>query len=280
MGAVHFQIDDAWEPGILGLQSLDLRDWGPRLRYFAPAAELDAFVRDVDKRFAPFVLYGSGDFHYLAGAFVRRLSSVRTIVSFDNHPDWDVRPPPWACGGWVNRALDRPDVSLVSVWGCGNFELAFPSRLFANRAALRSGRLQVNAWSERQSPSVQRRFDCMKRQNWRERFEDFAQKLEGQEVYVTVDLDCLRAEEAVTNWENGLFMADEVAWAIERLHASGRIVGGDVCGARSTPAYARPMQRLAGWWDHPRLPAVDAGEARRINAVSLQKIWPALAGNT
>ena len=44
--------------------------------------------------------------------------------------------------------------------------------------------------------------------NWRERFQRFAGELAGAAVYVTVDLDCLRAEEAVTNWESGLFTAD------------------------------------------------------------------------
>ncbi len=52
----------------------------------------------------------------------------------------------------------------------------------------------------------------MTRQNWRERFGHFVDGLKGERVYVTVDLDCLRAEEAITNWENGLFTAEDVAW--------------------------------------------------------------------
>jgi hypothetical protein len=239
---------------------------------------VDAFYTTVKDRLTPFVLYGSGDFHYLAGVFLRRIQSPITVVSFDNHPDWDIRPPHWACGGWVNRALEMSAVRRVSVWGCGNFELAFPSRVFANHKALRAGTLEVHAWAERQSPAVQRRFNCMTRETWRERFEAFANSLAGQEVYVTVDLDCLRAEEAMTNWENGLFAAADVAWALGHLREKSHILAGDLCGPYSPPTYARRFQRFAGNWDHPKLSAPGPALATGVNLLALSTIWPALIG--
>lgn len=284
MEQLHLNLDDAWngtgqkELALGSMRGADLRDWGPQLRYHGTPAGIDAFYGAIERQLTPFVLYGSGDFHYLAGVLLRRVSQQVTVISFDNHPDWDIRPPHWACGGWVNRALEMPKVRRVAVWGCGNFELAFPSRLFANHAALRSGSLEVHAWAERQKPTVQRRFNCMTRQNWRARFEEFSRSLSGQQVYVTVDLDCLRAEEAVTNWENGLFTADDVAWAIKRLREHSQIIAGDLCGAYSPPTYARWFQRLAGNWDHPKLPPIDLAEVRRINGIALGTIWPALTG--
>jgi hypothetical protein len=98
-------------------------------------------------------------------------------------------------------------------------------------------------------------------------------------VYVSVDLDCLRVQEAATNWENGLFTAQDVAWALACLRSHAKLIGGDVCGARSQPAYARWFQRLAGNWDHPKLPARDSVEAQRVNQSSLATIWPALVGS-
>ena len=260
-----------------GFESLDLRDWAARLRYHGRRAEVDAFYAHVRERLTDFVLYGSGDFHYLAGVLLRRVSEPVTVVSFDNHPDWDIRPPHWACGGWVNRALELPNIQRVSVWGCGNFELSFPSRLFANRVALKSGRLEVHAWAERQPPPVQKRFNCMTRGNWRERFAAFSKKLSGQPVYVTVDLDCLRAQEAVTNWENGLFEAQDVAWALRELRSQSHLTGGDLCGACSPEQYARRFQRFAARWDHPKSDVNVAGAAQ-INVRSLETIWPALVG--
>jgi hypothetical protein len=294
MEGLHLNLDDAWQDGELSLPTRDLRPWGPRLRYCAPEAEVEAFDTSLGDDLPPFILYGSGDFHYLAALWVRRAARQTregpcpetvegtnrdrlTIVSFDNHPDWDIRPPRWACGGWICRALEIPNLH-ASVWGCGNFELAWPARLFANRAALAAGRLTVNAWAERQKPAVCRRFDCMSRSAWRGRFEGFATGLAGGNVYITVDLDCLRADEAVTNWENGLFTADDVAWAIARIRDVARVVGGDLCGAWSRPAYARWRQRFAGNWDHPKLPEPDESRARRVNSATLAKIWPALTG--
>ena len=276
-------LDDAWPiPPFPDTESefdvIDLREWGPRLRYHGTRAEVDAFYENIHSRLAPFVLYGSGDFHFLAGILLQRISTPVTVISFDNHPDWDIRPPYWACGGWVNRALEMPHVRTVSVWGCGNFELTFPSRLFANRKALRSGHLEIHAWAERQPPAVQRMFNCMTRESWRERLQAFADSLAGQDVYVTVDLDCLRAEEAATNWENGLFTASDIAWALGRLHEKSRVIAGDLCGPYSAPTYARWFQRLAGNWDHPTIPHPGAIIARQVNCNALATIWPALIG--
>ena len=274
--AVYLNLDDAWtDPPI---PMLDAREWGPRLRYLARKVDIDRFYHEVACELPPFILYGSGDFHHLAAVFLRKITRPVTIVSFDNHPDWDVRPPRWSCGAWVSRALEMPHIEQVSVWGCGNFELSFPSRLTANRAGLRSGRLTIHAWAERQSPATQRRFNCMTRENWRERFLQFAQSLEGKSVHVTIDMDCLRAEEVVTNWENGLFTAVDVAWAISQLRNVANVIGGDVCGAWSVPAYTRRFQQLAGWWDHPAVSAGPHPEARAINQKSLDIIWPTLVG--
>jgi hypothetical protein len=272
---IHLNLDGAWgtTPWI---ETLDLREWGPRLRYHGKRKEVDAFYQQISGRLKPFVLYGSGDFHYLAGVLLRGIAEPVTVVSFDNHPDWDIRPPHWACGGWVNRALELPHIDRVSVWGCGNFELRFPSILFANRRALRSGQLEVHAWAERQPIAVQRRFGCMTRQNWRGRFEQFAQSLRGRGVYVTIDLDCLNDQEAATNWEQGLFAAGDVAWALSQIRQLARIVAGDLCGAVSEPRYARRFQRFAGNWDHPNLAVANRQKAGDINRVSLETIWPAL----
>jgi hypothetical protein len=278
--SIHLNLDDAWEPGVLGIPVENALAWGPRVRYFAPERLLSDFYQRVVAPLPPFVLYGSGDFHHLAGWLIRRVQEPVSLVTFDNHPDWDVRPPRWACGGWVNRVLALPNVRLAAVWGCGNFELNWPARIFANHTALKSGRLEVHAWAERYSLELGSRFNPMTRENWREHFAQFVERLPGSAVYLTIDLDCLRTEEAVTNWENGLFTAGDVAWAIEYLRARCRIVGGDLCGAYSPPAFERWTQRLASRWDHPKLKGLDITSARAINTTALRTIWHALTAST
>jgi hypothetical protein len=124
-----------------------------------------------------------------------------------------------------------------------------------------------------------RRFHCVARETWREQFERFARSLRGAELYVSVDLDCLRAEEAVTDWESGLFTAADVAWAIRALRDAGcAIAAGDVCGAHSPARFARLAQRAAARFDRPRASPPRLAEAQRVNVAALSEIWPALSG--
>jgi arginase family enzyme len=277
--AIHLNLDNAWPAGALPIETLDARSWGPRLRFSAPARLIEEFYREQKARVAPFLVYGSGDFHHLSALWARRLVDPFVLVSFDNHPDWDVRPPRWGCGGWVNRALELPHVNKVSVWGCGNFECWWPRQLFGNRRAEREGRLEVHTWADDRPVSDQNRRGAIMRANWREHFARFVAELGGSNVYVTIDLDCLRAEDAVTNWESGRFTLGDLDWALAQLRAStARIAAGDICGAFSPPVYARAKQRFAAEMDHPKLPAPDLELAEETNLRAFHSLWPALAG--
>jgi arginase family enzyme len=274
--AIHLNLDNAWPAGALPFRTLDATSWGPQLRFSAPSRLIDEFCRQAPKE--PFVLFGSGDFHHLTALWGRRVAEPFVLVSFDNHPDWDVRPPRWGCGGWVNRALELPRVEKICVWGCGNFECWWPWQIFGNRRAEREGRLEVHPWADDRPLSDQARRGAILRANWREHFAEFVRALGKSNVYVTIDLDCLRAEEAVTNWESGRFTVEDVAWALTQLRgSSAQIVGGDICGAFSSPVYARRKQRFAAEMDHPKLPAPDLETATKINLRAFEALWPILA---
>ena len=278
---LHLDLDGAWTGAALPVPTLDLTAWGPRLRFSAPPAEMERFRQEADERLgdARFLVYGSGDFHHLSALWVRRAETPLTLVSFDNHPDWDIRPPKWCCGNWINRALDLPHVEHAAVWGCGNFECWGYPRLWGNHADVRSGKLEVHPWADGRSAADQARAWSILESNWRERFAQFAGGLAGRAVYVTVDLDGLRAGEAVTNWENGRFRAGDVAWALGEMRRHGAtVVAGDICGAYSPPVYARWKQKFASETDHPKLELPDAAEAARINQGAFETIWPALVG--
>ncbi len=275
--ARHLNLDDAWPANVAIGETIDAREWGPQLRFSTPPRVIEKFYRAIAPQLAPFLLYGSGDFHHLSGLWTRRAPDARVIVSFDNHPDWDIRPPKWCCGSWVNRALELPHIEKVSVWGCGNFECWWPGQLFGNRRAEREGRLEVHPWADERPPKDQTRRGAIRSENWREKFHAFAQSLSGLPIYVTIDIDGLRKEDAITNWENGRFTTEDVAWALSELRQVTRIVAGDLCGAYSPPAYARRKQRFASEMDHPKLDLPDAAEVARINAATLAQLWPLLA---
>lgn len=118
------------------------------------------------------------------------------------------------------------------------------------------------------------------RANWRAKFTQFAQGLSGSNVYVTIDLDCLRAEDAVTNWENGRFTVDDVAWALAQLRAKSKIIGGDICGAYSEPKYARAKQRFAAEMDHPKSSPRNLETALEVNLRAFHQLWPVLGGSS
>jgi arginase family enzyme len=277
--ALHLNLDDAWRGEPLALPVVDARAWGPQLRFSAPRGLIAEFYRQHETNLAsPFLLYGSGDFHHLTALRLRRISGPIVLVSFDNHPDWDVRPPKWACGAWISRALELQHVCRVSVWGCGNFECWWPHQIFGNRRAERAGTLEVHPWADDHPVKDQQRQGAILRDNWREHFEQFLRSLGGTNVYVTIDLDCLCAEEAVTNWESGRFSIADLQWALEKLHEFSRITGGDICGAYSSPKYARWKQRFAAEFDHPKIQLPAAEQICTINSAALAKLWPLLAG--
>ena len=256
---------------------VDATAWGPQLRFSAPARSIEAFYRDVARRADSYIIYGSGDFHHLTALWIRRLPETQVVISFDNHPDWAVLPPKWGCGSWINRALELPSVERVSIWGCANFECWWPYQLIGNRRAERQGRLEVHPWADDRPASDQNRRGAILRENWRDHFQQFLHDIAGKGVYVTIDMDCLVPEQAATNWENGRFKVSDLVWALEALRARCPIVGADICGAWSSPRYARWKQKLAAGFDHPKLPEPNTEHAREINLRSLHELWPALA---
>lgn len=272
----HLDLDGAWPVDVLGLPTVAAHEWGPRLRFSSPGSVIEEFYAAYRERVGRFILYGSGDFHHLSALWLRRIEEPFVLVSFDNHPDWDIRPPRWCCGNWLNRALDLKPLKRISVWGCGNFECWWPAQIFGNRAAERAGILEVHPWADDRSAKEQKRRGAIRRENWRAKFEEFASGLAGLPIYITIDMDCLRSDAATTNWENGRFDVSDVVWALQTLRARSRLIGGDICGAYSKPVYARWKQRFAANFDHPKLPDFDPAESAARNLAALRLLWPAL----
>lgn len=274
------ELDGAWRPNSLELtRSLDCRAWGPKLRYCAPTRVIETFYRELEEKLTPFTLYGSGDFHHLTALWVRQFKQPFVLISFDNHPDWDTRPPHWCCGTWMNRALESPLLKRVAIWGCANFELNPPHRWFANHRALRAGRLEMWPWIDRFGSSARRRWTGINAENWQDRFAKFAAGLSDSPIYVTIDMDCLKPETARTDWEQGLFTPADIAWALRKLRESTTIIGGDLCGAHSPAQYSRWTQRQTAHIDHPKQSPSDAGNAQRLNLEAARQMWPALTGS-
>jgi len=63
-----------------------------------------------------------------------------------------------------------------------------------------------------------------------------------------------------------------------KLREKVEVIGGDLCGAWSLPVYQTAFQKLAGWFDHPKLSTPDREHVASRNRTALDRLWPALTG--
>ena len=215
-------------------------------------------------------LIGSGDFHYvslLLLAGVARVDRPVSLVLFDNHPDWFSHRPRHHCGNWVWSALRLPGVSDVTIIGPSSSDLAWHKFYFAPLGALRDERLRLvpmDTAGVRIPGAGRLAFDTVQAGGAARAIE----RLAGRDVYLSVDKDCLRAEDAVTDWDAGRLTLSELAGAVRQVASTCTIVGADITGDRS----ASPLQGLLRRLDAGRLreqPALTAVEARRNQTATL-----------
>src|SRR5215470_5731642 len=125
------------------------REWGPAIRLacgFGRFRHFEQHLRDVlggatDDRPAV-TLYGSGDFHHVSLALLRRLRTPVNLLVLDNHPDWMRGLPFLHCGTWLYHAARLPQVQRIfHVGGDVDFDNAF--RWMAPWPQLQSGKITV-----------------------------------------------------------------------------------------------------------------------------------------
>jgi arginase family enzyme len=279
---VFFRTDQAWDflaqDQMRGLRCIDVEKEARALRFITSQRRIEAFAAAHEQEFRPFTLFGSGDFHHLSAVWTRQFTEPFSILSFDNHPDWDIRPPRWSCGAWINRAFENPLVQGIAVWGCGNFECNFPGRLLGNRSAAKMGRLLVHPWQQR-GRTYPGWLNPMRTGTWRDDFTAWLENAEPTDrVYVTIDLDCLESALVFTNWEQGRYNFNDIEWALAEIRKYTHIIGGDLCGSWSPSRYATPFQSMAGWFDHPHVPTPAAAALTAKQNAVFRHLWPALTG--
>jgi hypothetical protein len=231
----------------------DLRDLGLPLRLWARRAAMDDFRRQVGGRASadePTVaLLGSGDYHHLAAVLIAQRREKLTVFHFDNHPDWMWLAPRYHCGSWVNRVLELDHVVRVVTIGPCSDDLVRPQAKGGNLAALREGRLELYPWRHPPSwvlgqfgsgPSYHQKNRHLVWRNlfeeaWPAFLDEVAERTPTEAVWLTIDKDVLRPEDALTNWDQGQM---PLAFLLAAVHAIGnrhRVVGADICGDYSAP---------------------------------------------
>src|SRR5437899_2505377 len=128
---------------------LAVREWGPSIRLACSFGRFRRFERDLagllqrtNEAQPAVTFYGSGDFHHVSLALVRRLSTPINLLVLDNHPDWMRGVPFLHCGTWLNHAARLPGVGRVFHVG-GDVDFDNYYQWMAPWRLLRSGKIVV-----------------------------------------------------------------------------------------------------------------------------------------
>lgn len=258
--------------------ALDLRSWGPHVRMACGLRPFRAFEEAVATRLGGgdgprLVLFGSGDFHHVTLALLRRIGGPFHLLVLDKHPDWVRGVPFLHCGTWLARALCLPNLGRVFHVG-GDLDFDNYYAPFAPWPELRSGRVRVIPARRRfrgfgwgrvphdplLTTSTEPVADRLERLIDHDRAD-----LAARPLYVTIDKDVLTADDAAVNWDSGFLRLGDLLAVLDVFGraAGGRFAGADVLGDWSPVRTAGWGRRLLDLTEHPPLHVRPADAAAR-----------------
>jgi arginase family enzyme len=193
----------------------------------------------------------SGNYHYLTLFFLRKLPADQPfeLILFDNHPD--SKEPAFgdilSCGGWVRKAWDElPNLSKVTMIGVDpvllkeeGFQLG--ENLLDRGSAMKP--LHVQCLSKN-GPEEEPDKDSDRGISVRTDSSDGIQdKMDADgwipvdknpndefPVYISIDKDVLREEDASCNWSQGRMSEEELLETVGKIYQTRQVLGMDICG--------------------------------------------------
>ena len=215
--------------------------------------------------------FGSGDFHHVTGLILDKIGDDISVISFDDHPDWDIFPPRIGCGSWVTRVLKKGNVKKVVLLGASSGDIS-PSLLrMGNYDSLKNDRLEIYPYQHKPTRVFFKRVPAnisaevksglffdeirwqeLKNKNISEFLIQILHRLPTDKTYVTIDKDCLRAQYSLTNWAEGRLELEELLFMVKFINENTEVVGLDITGDYS-PVKAEGLIRTAiTAINHPR----------------------------
>jgi arginase family enzyme len=291
-GALHLQHELRRRVADEGGLDLECRDLGPALRLWSRPAALDRLSERLGAalpvdRGPTLVFGGSGDFHHVTALLLERAcqaagDEAMTVVHFDNHPDWVRHGAGLHCGSWVGRAARLPGVARVLTIGVCSSDIDHPDPRSADLALLDERRVELYAY---RGPGA-RAFVHLCGRRWptisgmgEAAFATFAAgRIQTDAVYVTIDKDVLRAQDAATNWDQGQTSLALLKNLVRAVTDGRRLVGADVVGDWSPATYGggpldvalkRGEAMLDQPWSRPSEAARAANETVNLDLLDL-----------
>jgi hypothetical protein len=270
----------------------DHRGWGPSVRMACRHGRFALFERalaaslDRETSEPTVTLYGSGDFHHVTLALLRRIQRPFNLLILDKHPDWMRGIPFLHCGTWVYHAARLPQVRrIIHVGGDLDFDNAF--RWLAPWRLLRSGKITVlpairrferGGWSGIPHGSLRPEPDAWTSpQRLLELLRPLESDLHRWPLYISLDKDVLCSADAIVNWDSGHLTVPEVEMILEAFleAARGKLVGMDILGDWSAPHLSGWFRRWLHFTEHPRLrvnPEMAVKKNARANLLLLRSL--------
>jgi hypothetical protein len=304
MRAALLHLDDALGPQTaLGARvmgdggvALDCRELGPALRLWSRPAALERLRQRLGEGLGAcegrrLVFAGSGDFHHVTPLLLRRACEAAgeppvTVIHFDNHPDWVKFDNGMHCGSWVARAARLPGVAKVITVGVCSPDIDRPRSKGADLSLVVDDKVELYPYlAPHGAPSLDlcgREWPSIESMGEAAFAEFLPGRIPTEAVYVTIDKDVLRPEDASTNWDQGRTSEAFLAQLIGRVLAGHELIGADVVGDWSPARYgggmlAAVLKQGEALLDQPwRSPP--AGAARALNEAVNLRLYDLFAG--
>ncbi len=262
------------------------QDWGPRIRLGCHMKRFARFERNLAKKIGeqfdtePHVTFvGSGDFHHVSLALIRRQVQPINLLIIDNHPDWMRRIPFLHCGSWLRHAAQLTQVKQVfHVGGDVDFDNYF--QWLAPWEAIESGKIAVLPairrfrgwqwakvgndpllWKSRSAAPF-----SLPPARLKEFLRPYRRDLGSRPLYISLDKDVMQSHAAPVNWDSGHLSVLQTRAILEAflLAADGVVAGIDVVGDWSPVRLQGIFRRILHFTEHPAL-RVESFQATRAN---------------
>jgi hypothetical protein len=201
-----------------------------------------------------FTLLGSGDYRHLTLALLQQHQTPLTLVLFDNHAGWMRPSHQYHCGTWIYAAARLPQVARIIIVGLENGDLCGKKFQEGDVESYLSQKIVLLPYtpveahiSALQTVTLQSQLKASLKQG----VQEILSQIGTQQVYVSVDKDCLRAEDAITNWEQGTLPLETMIACIAAIREHHTIVGADTVGDYSPPRFNSPLKWLCSFINRP-----------------------------
>jgi hypothetical protein len=267
-------------------QISSFQNWGPRLRLGCRMSRFDRFERELSKKLGaqidrePHVTFlGSGDFHHVSLALIRRQSQAINLLVIDNHPDWMRGIPFLHCGTWLHHAVQLPQVKQIFHVG-GNVDFDNYFRWLGPWNAIERGKIVVLPairrfrgwrWAQYGNDPLLWRSQIaapysLPPGRLKEFIRPYRHELASRPLYISLDKDVMPAHIAPVNWDSGHLTVLQTRAVLEAflMAADGNVAGIDVVGDWSPVQLKGIFRRILHFTEHPSL-HLDGYQATRAN---------------